>query len=186
MDIWKSIKSAAIYLMVAAVIFTLFGWMLHAQCNPPPVITPGEPDTNLTIKLPKPDTSRPQPIISIKPRPRPPATQPQHDSTLDTSRAHGPAEGPRIEDSSVCWEFKDTTAQKAIISMEICSSELPRKKPVDLSTWMVLALPPDTMAEIFRMDTVHVSTPAYKDWKVYTILLLILTTAGAATGHIHF
>jgi hypothetical protein len=164
----NDIKKAAVYIAVVFFIGLLLGWLLYAKCNPLPVIRPSKPDTTLAITKPPADTSHPRPIIVLKV---------EKDTVLVDSSKHN-------LDSSTCWEFSDTTKSKAIISAEICSKELPKKSPLDLSTFFRLQLPPDTLRTVKVVDTVMYRTPFFKDGKNYAIATLLgLLTYDLAHRH---
>jgi hypothetical protein len=159
LDVWNSVKKAAIFIVAVFLIGGLFGWLLYAKCNPPPVIIPGKPDTNLTITKPPLDTSRPKPIIKIK-----------YDTVfVDSSK---PTVPPASGDTA-CWLFKDTTESKAIWSLDLCSKELPKKQPLDLSTFFTLQLPEDTAKVIHITDSLLVKPSVFKDWRNYAIPALV-------------
>jgi hypothetical protein len=171
----NDLKQVLAYLAGGVLMGALLGWLLCAQCNKPPVITTGITDTIIVSKPTKPDTvykDREHIAVKIK-----------RDTTRIIDTLFVPDVNVNFSDDTVCWSFADSV-RGAKIGAEICSKNIPKEKPLDLKAMLTIQLPPDTTREISRIDTVSRTTPFYRDWKSYALLIAIAVSAGLATGHI--
>ena len=86
----------------------------------------------------------------------------------------------KLIDTSICYSFEKTENDGTYIKAEICSDSFSIDKPLDLTSNIYYLPAPDSIEQIFRIDTLAQKP----NWKKYVLITTVLTIGGVVLGNL--